>query len=211
MVGMTPRIWEDYTDYFLGKRVMLLENCAADGTKHLLGPPWAIILSYELECRKSALLRVAEKGLTFVAALSEVIRDPELKELAFTSPIAHLGRGSSSSSTSALKPAARTIVKSTQHLIDNPNWPLKKSGTPTQGRGKGKAKGAKGGGKGKGKAGKQKQAFATPDGQHICFAFNSPAGCSDPNCSRLHVCRNWGCYGQHAASVCPTAPTGNGP
>lgn len=199
LVGLVPRDFEIYVDYFLGKKVMLLEVCQADGTKLALHPPWNIILSYELECRKSALVRVAEQGLTFKAALLEVVKDPELKELAFTSPVAHLGR------TSTRPP--KGSGKGNPQLNDNPNWPGKKRDAPyAQGRGKGKGKnkgkGKDGGGKGKGK----KQAFATPDGRHICFSYNSVAGCTDPNCSRAHVCRTWGCYGTHPATECPTAP-----
>ena len=206
LVGITPRIFEDYVDYFLGKKVMLLEICHADGSKNTLNPPWNIILSYELECRKSAVHRVVERGATLAAALLEVVRDPELKELAFTSPVAHLGRSSGSRATGSKGQGG----KGNQHLIDNPNWPLKKNAaaaprpSPYSGKGKG---GGKAKGKGKGK-GKQRQAFATPDGRHICFSFNSAAGCHDPNCERVHVCRNWGCYGEHAAVNCPTAPAG---
>jgi hypothetical protein len=210
LVGISPRVFDDYVDYFLGKKVMLLEICNADGGKYSLNPPWAIILSYELECRKSALVRVVEKGLTFAAALAEAVRDPELKELAFTSPVAHLGRSGGHSSASGSKPVIKNHAKAGQHLVDNPNFPFKKNASSSGGKGKGKGKKGKGGGKGKGKGGKQKQAFATPDGQHICFSYNSSGGCNDPNCTRVHVCRNWGCYGDHPAVSCPQGATDPG-
>jgi hypothetical protein len=200
LAGMTPAIWEEWTDYFLGSKVYLLEIMHADGNKSSLNPPWNIILSYELECRKKALVKVAEDGLTFAAAMMEVIKDPELKELAFTSPITLSSRSAGKSSSSG------------HNNLENPNWPLKKRQGPYSGKGKvgGNPKGsggkkggggAKGTGKGKGKKGGL--AKGTPDGRQICFAYNSAAGCPTP-CpfERLHVCRNWGCFGPHPVTEC---------
>jgi hypothetical protein len=203
LVGLSPSLFDIYVDYFLGRKVMLLEVVQADGSKHPLSPPWNIVLSYELECRKAAILMVAETQSTLAAALMAVIRDPELKELAFTSPVAHLGRSSQRTTNSTGKGVNR-------NLQDNPNWPAKKNASPgpyspSKGKSKGKGKGRKGKGSGKGN---QAQAFATPDGRHICFAYNSAAGCSNPQCNRAHVCRNWGCFGAHASVSCPTAAAG---
>jgi hypothetical protein len=199
LAGMTPSIWEEWTDYFLGSKVYLLEIMRPDGTKSSLNPPWNIILSYELECRKKALVKVAEDGLTLAVALMAVIKDPELKELAFTSPITLSSRAGGKSSSAS------------HNNLENPNWPLKKRPTPYSGKGKGGGKqagngGKKGGGGGKGSGKKGKKgslAKGTPDGRQICFAYNSAAGCPSP-CpyDRLHVCRNWGCFGAHPVAEC---------
>jgi len=196
LAGMTPNAWELWTDYFLGSKVYLLETVGSDGTKKPLQPPWAVILSYELKCRKNVVLQTQETAITFVAAMALAIRDPELKELAFTSTIAHMGR------TVKPTPTLPTLPKVN---LQNPNWPLKKDRsvpyqTPVKGAGKNKGKGK---GKGRGK-GKGKQAKNTPDGRQICFSYNSASGCSEP-CpdSRIHVCRNQGCLGLHSAVNCP--------
>ena len=196
LVGLTPAVFEEWTDYFLGGKVLLLEIVHADGTKHPLSPPWNIILSYELECRRHAVLKVQEEGITLMAGLAAAIRDPELKELAFTSAVAHLGR------SSTVNRASASVAGQTNS--QNPNWPNKKArtGPTTPNSGKSKGKGRKGKGKGKG-AGKAK---GTPDGRQICFSYNSVAGCSEP-CpdSRLHVCRVRGCFGNHPMMTCPNA------
>ena len=203
LTGLTQAIWEEWTDYFLGNKVYLLEVMHADGTKHALNPPWNIILNYELECRKQAMIRVAEDHINLNTALGLVIKDPELKELAFTSPIALAGR-SGKQHGGWPNPKART----------NPYGAGGKGGKGTgqgkgghQGRAPGQGKG-KGPGRGKGK-GKGKGAKSTPDGRQICFAYNSPEGCSTP-CphDRLHVCRGWGCFGPHPIMDCPSRAAG---
>ena len=202
LAGLTPKVFEEYTDYFLGRKVLLLEICQADGVKTPLRPPWQIILSYEFECRRAAFIMVAELGTRLEDALRLVIKDPEMKELAFTSPVAHLGRSSRPVSTGATG-AIMASAKKGQHLIDNPNYPLKRAASSQaqpRGKGKGKAKG-KGRGKGKGKG----LCMATPDGRPICFNYSNQAvGCPEPCANgRLHVCRWTGCFGTHPTFECP--------
>lgn len=186
LVGMNAASWEQWTDYFLGSKVMLLETVQADGSRKPINPPWQIILSYELECRKNALFRVQEDGLSFVAAMSLVLKDPELKELAFTSPIAHLARGRGIPEKALPLPKARP--------------------SPYQGAGKRQGQKGQSKGKGKGKGKNKGLAKGTPDGRQICFKYNSPTGCTDP-CPdrRIHACRTRGCYGTHPVMDCPTA------
>lgn len=198
LAGLTPSPFEAWTDYFLGRKVYLLEVCNEDGTKRPLSPPWNIVLSYELECRKEAIRKVVEEGIHLGVAMAAVIRDPELKELAFTSPVAHLGR-SRTSNPPSIGGAAQQI--SHPNLLTNPNWPNKKRPQPyapsvPKGKGKGKVKGG-GKARGKGKKG------SAPDGRQICFSFNGAAGCTDPRCARAHICRL--CMGTHTQGECPTA------
>lgn len=193
--GMTSTVWEIYTDFFMGKRVLLLEIVHEDGTRQPLNPPWNVVLSYELECRKAALLLVTETGITFTAALENVIKDTEIRELAFTSTVTflskHRGKGAGGGGASG---SGKGVAK---HLADNPLYPAKKNDAPYAKK-KGNAKGKKGKGKGKGKG----LAFSTPDGRQICFNYNNPEGCT--GCDRAHVCRLKGCFGNHPMQNCPT-------
>ena len=70
-------------------------------------------------------------------------------------------------------------------------------GKETKGKGKGKTKG-------KAKGDRQELAWKTADGRDICFAYNSPSGCSGA-CSRVHVCRVKGCAKDHTLMAHPTA------
>ena len=142
LVGLTPQIWDEW---------ILIEIMRGDGGKQPLNPPWNIILGYELECRKNALLHVVDDGITLAAAMKLAIKDPELKELAFTSPIAHLGRKGG---------PAQQVTASGHPNLQNPNWPLKKNRTggpyAKSGGGKGSAgAGSSGSGKSKGKGGRK--------------------------------------------------------
>ena len=194
--GLRPSHWETYTDYFLGPKVLLLEVCTPDGAKRCLNPPWPIILSYELECRKSIMRLITEEGISFAAAMELVVKDTELKELAFTSPVAMGGRspGHPTASHSAAK--ATTATGKGSHLTNNPNYPARRDSPYQKGTGRGKGGAGKGRGKGRGKGGKGNQLVAnTPDGRQICFAYNTAAGC--PGCDRVHTCRVRGCGAAH--------------
>ena len=183
--NLLPSIFEIYTDYFLGKKVHLLEVCGADGTKHELRPPWAIVLNYELECRKAAIRAVVEKGTHLAQALEEAIHDPELKELAFTGPVAYLGRQNRQGAKPEKQQADQSKRTDPYHTKSK-----------TKGRGKGH-----GDQKGKGK-GKGKLLSNTPDGRQICFAFNNESGCTTKDCPRVHICRVKGCMGTHPMQQC---------
>ena len=148
-----------------------------------LQTPWPVLLHYEHECRKSAFRRVREEGLTLANALRQAMADPELKEVHFTSPIAL----SHMTSRATKRPAEAASSSSS-------GPPPKKART--------NAKAQKNKSKGKGKG---NQVGSTADGRQICFNYNSPRGCSDPKCSRIHCCRNKGCGGLHPAFECPKA------
>ena len=207
LAGLTQAVWEEWTDYFLGSKVFLLEVMHADGTKHSLNPPWNIILNHELECRKQAMIRVVENNINLNAALSLVIKDPELKELAFTSPIALAGRSGKGQQNGWANPKARSSPYGGGGKGNGAKGSGQGKGAQSgKGPGRGQSKGpGRGRGKGKGKG----LAKGTPDGRQICFAYNSPEGCSTP-CphDRLHVCRNWGCFGPHPILECPHRAAG---
>ena len=171
--GLTLADWTKFTDYILGDRVNNMK-IQVEGQSQSINPPWSVILTYEHRLRKEAfkLVQAGEKSLS--EALAEVIKNADLKESFFTTPIA-LG-------------ALQSGGKKWRRLGD--------------GKGKNDYKGRKGK-KGDGKKGGGKDhhgnplSSRTPDGREICYAFNSQ-GCKG-KCGRVHVCRVAGCYGDHSA------------
>ena len=111
-----------------------------------------------------------------IASMEAVVRCGELKEIAFTCPLALMGR--------------------TGHNKRNPDDSWDPPGKRPRGKGKGKEKGkvftdGKGAGPGKSKSkgkkgdGKNKGLLhMTPDGRQICFGYNDGT-CTDANCGRV--------------------------
>ena len=178
--GMTPAVWEAHTDYLLGDKVNRLKVPKPGGVAEMvaLQPSWTIILHYDFELRKAAFKRVRENNLTLADALAEVARDPELKEIHFTSPIALSGRAASRGSAA-------------QADDDRSSQGTKRKRPAAKGKGTKGTQGAKGQGKGK------NLVANAPDGRQICFAYNSKDGCSDRSCARVHICRRRGCGQAH--------------
>ena len=152
-----------------------------DGSQQKVKPDWSIVLSYEHKLRKEAFRLVTNEGYTLSQALRAVIRDADLKETYFTTPV-------------ALRAAANVEPPANKwpRLGNKGTFGGKSSGQYTKGKGKG--------GKSKGKdsrlAGLQ-LAWRTPDGRDLCFAYNG--GKCDGKCNRVHQCRVKGCYADHPA------------
>ncbi len=214
LVGITPKLFDSYTDYFLGERVLLLEVSNAEGKKVPLSPPWLIVLDYELSCRRKVFRMILEGTHTMETAMEAVVKDVELKEFCFTSAVAHLGRGRSGPSNSgAVKqwgvpgvPAApgqgKNFNRNKRRFEAFANWngapalPVAPIAAKGKGRGRGKGKG-----KGKGKGNLHSM---TMDGRQICFAFDSdPSSCAG-DCGRVHVCRKCRVEG-HSSANCTAA------
>ena len=167
--------------YILGDRVNNMK-IQVDGQNQSIHPPWSVILTYEHRLRKEAfkLVQSGEKSLS--KALADVVKNADLKESYFTTPIA-LG-------------AQQNFGNKWRRLGDG------KGKNDFKGDWKGDRKGKKGKtGDGKQSGGKDHHgnplASKTPDGREICYAFNSQ-GCRG-RCGRVHVCRVAGCYGDHSA------------
>ena len=79
-----------FVDYILGERVLGIQvpSPQGDGTQQKIRPDWAIVLSYEHKLRKEAFRLVTNEGYTLSQALRSVIRDADLKESFFTTPVA---------------------------------------------------------------------------------------------------------------------------
>jgi hypothetical protein len=189
---LKPETWSRYADYLLGEKVYNLKVPAATNeSMDAIKVPWPVVLHYEYEIRKKALKECREMGTSLDQALSDAMKDSELKEVHFTSPLALMGR--------------KRINDDTKEWGKD-KW-LKKEGGKGKKEGggaKGKGKGKKEGGKGA-KAGKQQLVGNTADGRQICFAFNNTSGCSTASCGRVHCCRVKGCgatdHGCHAHPV----------
>eukprot|EP00434_Breviolum_minutum_P013170 symbB.v1.2.011607.t2/scaffold783.1/size170700/1 len=169
--GLTLADWTKYTDYILGDRVNNMK-IQVDGQNQSIHPPWSVILTYEHRLRKEAfkLVQSGEKSLS--KALADVVKNADLKESYFTTPIA-LG-------------AQQNCGNKWRRLGDG------KGKNDFKGDWKGDRKGKKGKkGDGKQSGGKDHHgnplASKTPDGREICYAFNSQ-GCRG-RCGRVHVCR----------------------
>ena len=172
-----------FVEYILGERVNGIK-ISISGTQQPLRPPWSIVLDYEFKLRKEAFKHVIRGKGTLKEALEEVVKDSELKEAYFVTPL--------------------TLASHEQ-----PNKYQRTGGKGNQGHpqggifssfGKGKHSKGKNHKKGKGKGGfKGDTALVsqTPDGRDICYAFNAQ-GCAG-KCGRVHCCRVRGCFGQHSA------------
>ena len=75
LADLTPKTWEDYLKFLLGRKVLMLGyNGPASGAHVATPPSWSLLLSYEHELRRSALEEVREEGIPFGAA--RVIKVP---------------------------------------------------------------------------------------------------------------------------------------
>ena len=140
--------------------------------------------------------KARKEGTQLGTALLQATRDPELKELHFTSPI---------SFASLQRPAKAG------------RWENPSGAAPPQPLGQPGSKGSGGKGKQKGKKGKGAKPFQTtflpgtklellthtPDGQEICYRYNMKGKKCDGKCGRVHICRVKGCGQQHSASGHP--------
>lgn len=187
--NLSADAFNKFVDYILGERVYGIQIPSLSGdSPQRVKPDWAIVLSYEHKLRKEALKLVMNEGYTLGDALKVVIKDADLKEAFFTTPIAlraALLPGASSSSGSYPPP---------QNKWSRPN---------TKGPGKGIASKGKSKGFSKGKQIRKELtgltlAWRTPDNRELCFNYNSGGECSG-QCGRVHQCRVKGCYGDHPA------------
>ena len=180
--GLTPEPFNRFVDFILGEKVLNIQVPSLQGEgQQKVRPDWSIVLSFEQKLRKEAMKLVVKDGVTLADALHRVIRDAELKETYFTTPVALRAAMSSSSDGSHPFKFQRFNNKGGGG----------KSFTP-----KGKGKGLKGKEIRKELAGLQ-LAWRTPDNRELCFSYNT--GSCNGKCDRVHQCRVKGCYGDHPA------------
>ena len=183
--GLTADLFLKFVEYILGDRVFGIQIPTSEGSQQRIKPDWAIILSYEQKLRKEAMRRVLE-GHTLADALASVIKDADLKEAYFTTPVAL----KSASSDSHGHPSKY------QRFNSKGSFGGKTSCGPQKGKGKGKQKSKQSGVSDERLKGLN-LAWRTPDGRELCFAWNT--GDCDGSCGRVHQCRVKGCYSDHKA------------
>ena len=182
--GLTPEPFNRFVDFILGEKVLNIQVPSLQGEgQQKVRPDWSIVLSFEQKLRKEAMKLVVKDGVTLADALHRVIRDAELKETYFTTPVAL---------RAAMSPSSDGSHPFKFQRFNNKGGGGK-SFTP-----KGKGKGPKGKGKEirKELAGLQ-LAWRTPDNRELCFSYNT--GSCNGKCDRVHQCRVKGCYGDHPA------------
>ena len=183
--GLTAEPFTKFVEYILGERVLNIQiPTSSPEQQQKVKPDWTIILAYEHKLRREAMKLVVNQGHTLADALHAVIRDADLKEAFFTTPV-------------ALK-AAHSSFETPPNKFARPFWKGAYSKGYQTDKGKGKGK------KGKGKHKQQDSrlaglslAWRTPDNRELCFAWNN--GHCDGGCNRVHACRVKGCYQEHMA------------
>ena len=174
--GLTSEPFLKFVDFILGERVHGLQVPGVSPDQSIkMKPDWSIVLAFEQKLRREAMKLVTQEGHTLADAMRAVIRDADLKEAFFTTPVA---------------------LRAAQSM----EQPYKWHKTFDKG-GKGKGKKGKKGEKGKREIPDQLKglnlAWRTPDGRDLCFAWNT--GDCTGKCGRVHQCRVKGCYGDHKA------------
>jgi len=186
--GLTAVPFQKFTEYILGDRVygIQIPSASGDSTSQRVKPDWSIVLAYEFKLRKEAMKKVMS-GHTLSEALEAVIRDPDLKEAYFTTPMALRASMPDPQPNKFMRYNSKGGYGS---------FTGKQPFSPS----KGKGKGSKGKSKNKGADPRLKGlslAWRTPDGRELCFAWNT--GECDGACGRVHQCRVKGCYASHKA------------
>ena len=87
LAGLEMRHWLKYVDYLLGDRVFGIKVPTQGGQQHLR-PPWTVMISYEHRMRREAFKLVNSGTMTLAEALEAVVKDADLKETYFTTPLA---------------------------------------------------------------------------------------------------------------------------
>jgi hypothetical protein len=188
--GFTEESFADLRKYLLGEWVWGLEIKDPKRSGAIIArPSWGLVLNYEFELRKAAIQLVNLDGETLHEALKLVIKDAQLRERHFSTPL----RWEDGSSSKPTAPDGLETGYEQRFQVDN------KGGKA--GRGKGKDKG-----EGKGKSAKEKKVAkraaqaakkaaansgsggAAPDGSKVCYAYQR-GKCTDRNCRFLHVCK----------------------
>ena len=173
LANVTPKTWSDFTDFIVGDTVNKYQADLPGGRKSPL-PAWDTVLHYEYQLRLAAYELVAS-GTPLEAALKEVIKCGNIRQMHFTTPCQFslgLAKGN------AWKPREpESAVEKIKNVF------LK----PTKG---GDTKGDKGNPKGKGK-GKGKKGSSEKNKRKFCYAYNNGNDCNG-SCGFVHACQYCG-------------------
>jgi hypothetical protein len=196
--------FEGFVDYVLGKHVWDLgQSHNTDGagtTAGIPSPSWELVLAYEFAMRKAAFRRVREDGCTLTVAMTEVIKDQELRSLYFLSPLLLSANQRSSLNSTRQAVALSNPSGGQQRGEKRTRGDRRHSASSSTGQSRGNSKGT---GKSSGKDRKGNKSKGghelmskTPDGRDLCYNWNAGKDC-DGKCGRVHACRVGGCMATH--------------
>jgi hypothetical protein len=180
------KVFQQHANYVLGEHVAgLVSRNAAGAVIH--SPPWALVLSYEQRIRAKAFQSMDEDDKDFALSFKEARSDIVVKERFFTTPLSQSLRPGHHNGVDPSKPAIdlrpnAASVGKTKSAIRREAMKNKIRDAGAKAKGKGADRLAR---SPKGVEGSSK----TPDGQPICFARNSAAGCRNgAACRYVHCC-----------------------
>ena len=86
---LNPNDFSKYVDWLLGEKVygLQIRRIGGEGTQPL-NPPWTVLLRYEQQVRKEAYKQALRQNRRIRDTLEEAMRNSEIKEVHFTSPVA---------------------------------------------------------------------------------------------------------------------------
>ncbi|CAK9076295.1 unnamed protein product [Durusdinium trenchii] len=89
--GLTAEPFTKFVEYILGERVLNIQiPTTSPEQQQRVKPDWTIVLAYEHKLRREAMKLVINQGHTLADALPSVIRDADLKEAFFATPVPRL-------------------------------------------------------------------------------------------------------------------------
>ncbi|CAK9105104.1 Uncharacterized protein SCF082_LOCUS49005 [Durusdinium trenchii] len=92
--GLTAEPFTKFVEYILGERVLNIQiPTTSPEQQQRVKPDWTIVLAYEHKLRREAMKLVINQGHTLADALPSVIRDADLKEAFFATPVMYLFAG----------------------------------------------------------------------------------------------------------------------
>ena len=168
LAAITPFTFLDYLGYLTGKYVARMETQTTDGIT-LHRPSIKLIINYDYQMRKEVVEKINE-GMAMDVALQAVVKDSDLRERHFSTPL-------------AVSSASQSLEKMRGQQEDK-LWRRHGPYPPPNIKGKGKSKQ-----KGKGKYKGEFLHSTTPDGRQLCFAWNNKAEGCKGDCNRVHACR----------------------
>lgn len=184
---LNPNDFSKYVDWLLGEKVYGLQipRIGGEGMQPL-NPPWTVLLRYEQQVRKEAYKQVLRQNRRIRETLEEAMRNSEIKEVHFISPVA----------LSMASVSPKQTVAGSSNLQNGP-------GAESEAPVKWQKRGDKGKGRSKGKTGKFDKRFGylhsqTPDGRQICYAYQE--GKCKGNCGRVDTCQL--CLSPHPLKDC---------
>jgi hypothetical protein len=168
---ISDRVFDKHVTYLLGPHVMgLVAKDASGNVVHR--PPFALIIAYEQRIREKAFTLMEEEDADFAKAFESARNDPITKERYFTTALAIRSHGPTEPPAGGGGGKGRIDLQpnETSRAARNKKRKLEMRARLVTRKGKK--------GKGKGK---------TPDGEMVCFRYNSAQGCKG-ECRFKHCC-----------------------